>query len=105
MGRETFEELSHGSRRRPWPPPALRETYDWSTWTAATFSVAYSSSWEDGFGCAGGRRRRNALKMWTGWLTFPMVFVKGVLIGVADDLEGSIQSGELKSMLVGTASQ
>ena len=22
-------------------------------------------------------RRRNALKMWTGWPTFPMVFVKG----------------------------
>ena len=25
-------------------------------------------------------RRRNALKMWTGWPTFPMVFVKGTLI-------------------------
>ena len=24
-------------------------------------------------------RRRNALKMWTGWPTFPMVFVKGTL--------------------------
>ena len=43
-------------------------------------------------------RRRNALKMWTGWSTFPMVFVKGVLIGGADDLERLIQSGELKSM-------
>ena len=36
--------------------------------------------------------------MWTGWSTFPMVFVKGVLIGGADDLERLIQSGELKSM-------
>jgi len=26
-------------------------------------------------------RRRNALKMWTGWPTFPMVFVKGVGTG------------------------
>ncbi|MCB9634685.1 MAG: glutaredoxin [Sandaracinus sp.] len=26
-------------------------------------------------------RRRNALKMWTGWPTFPMVFHQGVLIG------------------------
>ena len=26
-------------------------------------------------------RRRNALKMWTGWPTFPMVFVRGTLIG------------------------
>ena len=26
-------------------------------------------------------RRRNALKMWTGWPTFPMVFVKGAWSG------------------------
>jgi monothiol glutaredoxin len=46
-------------------------------------------------------RRRNALKMWTGWPTFPMVFVKGVLIGSADDLKRLIDSGELKPMLAG----
>jgi glutaredoxin-related protein len=45
-----------------------------------------------------GWRRRNALKMWTGWPTFPMVFVKGVLIGGADDVERLIKSGELKSV-------
>ena len=32
-------------------------------------------------------RRRNAIKMWTGWPTFPMVFVEGQLIGGADQLE------------------
>lgn len=47
----------------------------------------------------GGWRRRNALKMWTGWPTFPMVFVKGVLVGGAQDLERLIASGELKRML------
>ena len=41
-------------------------------------------------------RRRSALKMWTGWQTFPMVFVKGVLVGGADDLEKLIAGGELK---------
>jgi monothiol glutaredoxin len=41
-------------------------------------------------------RRRTALKMWTGWQTFPMVFVKGVLVGGADDLAKLIASGELK---------
>ena len=46
-------------------------------------------------------RRRNALKMWTGWPTFPMVFVKGVLIGGADDLERLIQSGEFKKIMAG----
>ena len=44
-------------------------------------------------------RRRNALKMWTGWPTFPMVFVKGVLVGGADDLEKLLASGELKRLL------
>ena len=44
-------------------------------------------------------RRRSALKMWTGWQTFPMVFVKGVLVGGADDLGKLIQSGELQSLL------
>lgn len=44
-------------------------------------------------------RKRNALKMWTGWPTFPMVFVKGMLVGGADDLEKLIASGELKTML------
>jgi glutaredoxin-related protein len=41
-------------------------------------------------------RRRLALKMWTGWPTLPMVFVKGVLIGGASDLAKLIESGELK---------
>lgn len=44
-------------------------------------------------------RRRNALKMWTGWPTFPMIFVKGVLIGGASDLEKLVASGELAAML------
>ncbi len=44
-------------------------------------------------------RRRNALKMWTGWPTFPMVFVKGTLIGGAHDLDKLVSSGELQRML------
>ena len=42
---------------------------------------------------------RSALKMWTGWPTFPMVFVKGVLVGGASELQALIESGELKAML------
>ena len=42
-----------------------------------------------------GYRQRLPLKMWTGWPTFPMVFVKGVLVGGASDLERLIQNGEL----------
>lgn len=47
----------------------------------------------------GGWRRRNALKMWTGWPTFPMVFVKGTLIGGAAELERLLDAGELKRAL------
>ena len=44
-------------------------------------------------------RRRNALKMWTGWPTFPLIFVRGVFVGGARDLEALIASGELSRML------
>jgi glutaredoxin-related protein len=42
-------------------------------------------------------RRRLGLKMWTGWPTFPMIFVKGVLVGGADDMQKLLESGELKA--------
>jgi glutaredoxin-related protein len=44
-------------------------------------------------------RRRLALKLWTGWPTFPMIFVKGSFIGGADDLARLQHSGELAKML------
>ncbi|WP_088287079.1 glutaredoxin domain-containing protein [Ideonella sp. A 288] len=44
-------------------------------------------------------RRRNALKLWTGWPTFPMVFVRGMLVGGATDVQKLIDSGELARML------
>ena len=50
-----------------------------------------------------GWRRRTALKMWTGWPTFPMVFIKGVLIGGANDLRAIIDSGELQKLRRGGA--
>jgi glutaredoxin-related protein len=47
-------------------------------------------------------RRRNALKMWTGWPTFPMIFVKGIFVGGASDLSKLIASGEIRKMLAGS---
>jgi glutaredoxin-related protein len=44
-------------------------------------------------------RQRGALKMWTGWPTLPLVFVRGKLVGGADDLKKLIDSGELKRLL------
>lgn len=50
---------------------------------------SYTSEW----------RRRNALKMWTGWPTLPMVFVKGTLVGGANEIIALIESGELQRTL------
>ena len=44
-------------------------------------------------------RKRNALKMWSGWPTFPMVFVKGTLVGGAAEIGRLIETGELKRAL------
>lgn len=44
-------------------------------------------------------RTRNVIKMWTGWPTFPMVFVRGVLVGGAEDLQRLIDSGELQALV------
>jgi glutaredoxin-related protein len=41
-------------------------------------------------------RRRTALKMWTGWPTFPMIFVNGIFIGGGEELARLHASGELK---------
>ena len=44
-------------------------------------------------------RRRNALKMWTGWPTFPMVFIRGVLVGGSTDLAELDNKGELDQLI------
>ena len=44
-------------------------------------------------------RRRNALKMWTGWPTFPMIFVRGTFVGGAADLKKLVDDGELARLL------
>ena len=44
-------------------------------------------------------RERGALKMWSGWPTLPMVFVRGTLVGGATDLQKLVDSGELGTLL------
>lgn len=39
-------------------------------------------------------RVRLALKLWSGWTTFPLVFINGVLIGGASELQRLVDSGE-----------
>ena len=74
-----------GMRQNPWPKKA-RRLLDAAGLTYRYLEYgSYFSEW----------RTRLALKMWTGWPTFPMVFVKGVLVGGASDLEKLLKSGEL----------
>lgn len=49
-------------------------------------------------------RRRLAIKLWAGWPTFPMVFVRGVLVGGEDLTKAAIADGSLKKMLEGQRS-
>lgn len=44
-------------------------------------------------------KQRLAIKMWSGWPTFPQVFVKGTLIGGFDDLSEAIENGSFENLL------
>jgi monothiol glutaredoxin len=44
-------------------------------------------------------KERLAIKLWSGWPTFPQVYVHGVLIGGTDLTERALADGTLKSKL------
>lgn len=44
-------------------------------------------------------KKRLAIKLWSGWPTFPQVFVKGVLLGGEDLTKAAIADGSLKKRL------
>ena len=44
-------------------------------------------------------KERLAIKLWSGWPTFPQVFVRGVLIGGEDLTKQALADGSLKSSL------
>ena len=52
---------------------------------------SYTSGWKP----------RLAIKMWSGWPTFPQVFVKGELVGGADEAIAALADGSLKKQLAG----
>lgn len=49
-----------------------------------------------------GWKQRLALKIWAGWPTFPMVFVKGTLVGGNTDVRAALADGSLRAMLDAT---
>ena len=44
-------------------------------------------------------KKRLAIKMWSGWPTFPEVFIRGRLIGGASDTALALQQGDLHTWL------
>lgn len=50
---------------------------------------SYFSSW----------RERLAIKLWSGWPTFPQVFVRGVLMGGEDLTKAAIADGSLRKRM------
>lgn len=44
-------------------------------------------------------KQRLAIKMWSGWPTFPQVYVRGVLVGGYDDVVAGLADGSLKSRI------
>lgn len=50
---------------------------------------SYLSSW----------RERLAIKLWSGWPTFPQVFVRGVLLGGEDLTKAAIADGGLRKRM------
>ncbi|ACY16833.1 glutaredoxin [Haliangium ochraceum] len=48
-------------------------------------------------------RRRLAVKLWSGWPTFPQVFVRGALIGGNQETEAALADGSLRARLAADA--
>jgi glutaredoxin-related protein len=44
-------------------------------------------------------RQRLAIKLWSGWPTFPQVFARGILLGGEDLTKAAIADGSLKSSI------
>jgi monothiol glutaredoxin len=78
-----------GMRQNPFPKKARRMLDAQGTPYAYLEYGSYFSQW----------RRRTALKMWTGWPTLPMIFIDGVLIGGAQDLERLMEKGEFTALV------
>ena len=46
-------------------------------------------------------KERLSIKMWSGWPTFPQIFVKGVLVGGHDDMKALMEKGHFQALIDG----
>jgi monothiol glutaredoxin len=73
--------------------PVVKKATDFLTAQNISFTYleygSYFSNW----------KQRLAIKLWSGWPTFPQIFVNGILIGGFSNLSESVKSGDLKSRM------
>lgn len=99
FGREVLEEVRRaverdplvvvGMAQNPYVKRARRALQDAGLSFTYLEYGSYLSEW----------RKRLAIKMWSGWPTFPQVYAKGVLIGGFDDTVKALADGSLKERL------
>lgn len=78
-----------GMRQNPFPRKARKLLDDAGVPYVYLEYGSYFAEW----------KRRLAIKLWSGWPTFPQVFVKGVLLGGAAEVERALADGSLKARL------
>ncbi len=86
---EAHDVLIVGMAQNPFPKKAKKALDAISVAYHYMEYGSYLSQW----------RARNVLKMWTGWPTFPMIFVKGTFIGGFSDLKTLIADNALQALL------
>jgi monothiol glutaredoxin len=80
-----------GMAQNPWVKRARRALQDAGLSFTYLEYGSYLGAW----------RKRLAIKMWSGWPTFPQVFVKGVLLGGFDETSKALADGSLRKRLDG----
>lgn len=78
-----------GMKQNPHPPKARKALKDAGIEHTYLEYGSYLSMWKP----------RLAIKLWSGWPTFPQVFVKGRLIGGASETRHMIEDGSLQAVL------
>lgn len=101
LGREILQEVRTAVERDPIvvvgmaQNPVVKKVRRALTDAGLTFTYleygSYLSQW----------RKRLAIKLWSGWPTFPQVFVKGMLFGGHDETAAALADGSLRKRLDG----
>ena len=103
FGREVLEEVQRAVERDPLVVVGMAQNPFVRRARRALEEAGLSFTYLEYGSYLGAWRKRLAIKMWSGFPTFPQVFVKGVLIGGFDDTVKALADGSLKRRLDGNA--